>query len=196
MTSKKLVLTETRILSSIVLNSLLLLFDSSFWNFVSNINVKFASLRISPENETKSFINSYQVKVKSFLQVSWARKTINLCKIAFLFFFFYALDSWLNLSNGARFYFLWRSDCVNQQYVNTCLPRQSLEKSVELYLPSCKVLTTRMFPGSPWPFSLNPLTLTSYEVWKSSLPITVSVMLLVTFRSLYNCDPRRLYCIR
>ena len=52
------------------------------------------------------------------------------------------------------------------------------------------------FPGGPWPTSLKPFTLISYEVRKSSLLITTSVLLLVTFFSVYNWDPRRLYLMR
>ena len=52
------------------------------------------------------------------------------------------------------------------------------------------------FPGGPWPTSLKPFTLISYDVRKSSLLITTSVLLLVTFFSVYNWDPRRLYLMR
>ena len=52
------------------------------------------------------------------------------------------------------------------------------------------------FPGGPWPTSLKPFTLISYEVWKWSLLITTSVLLLVTFFSAYNWDPRSLYLMR
>ena len=52
------------------------------------------------------------------------------------------------------------------------------------------------FPGGPWPTSLKPFTFISYEVRKSSLLITTSVLLLVTFFSVYNWNPWRPYLMR